>query len=63
VPERLRDSLDVNVLQTDKRDRHLLLFVRPRGRRLAFSAVRTSASGLSPRFPAEHRASCKRKRL
>jgi hypothetical protein len=29
VPERLRDSLDVNVLQTDKRDRHLLLFVRP----------------------------------
>ena len=28
VPERLRDSLDVNVLQTDKRDRHLLLFVR-----------------------------------
>jgi len=29
VPERLRDALDVNVLQTDKRDRHLLLFVRP----------------------------------
>jgi hypothetical protein len=29
VPERLRDSLEVNVLQTDKRDRHLLLFVRP----------------------------------
>lgn len=29
VPERLRDSLDVNVLQTDKNDRHLLLFVRP----------------------------------
>jgi hypothetical protein len=29
VPERWRDSLDVNVLQTDKRDRHLLLFVRP----------------------------------
>jgi len=29
VPEPLRDSLDVNVLQTDKRDRHLLLFVRP----------------------------------
>jgi len=28
VPERLRDSLDLNVLQTDKRDRHLLLFVR-----------------------------------
>jgi hypothetical protein len=28
VPERLRESLDVNVLQTDKRDRHLLLFVR-----------------------------------
>jgi len=29
VPERLRGSLDVNVLQTDKRDRHLLLFIRP----------------------------------
>ena len=29
VPERLRGLLDVNVLQTDKRDRHLLLFVRP----------------------------------
>jgi hypothetical protein len=29
VPEPLSDSLDVNVLQTDKRDRHLLLFVRP----------------------------------
>ena len=29
VPEAMRDSLDVNVLQTDKRDRHLLLFVRP----------------------------------
>lgn len=29
VPEPLRDALDVNVLQTDKRDRHLLLFVRP----------------------------------
>lgn len=29
VPERLRASLDVNVLQTDTRDRHLLLFVRP----------------------------------
>jgi hypothetical protein len=29
VPESLRGSLDVNVLQTDKRDRHLLLFVRP----------------------------------
>jgi len=29
VPEALRDSLDVNVLQTGKRDRHLLLFVRP----------------------------------
>jgi len=29
VPERLRNSLDVNVLQTDKIDRHLLLFVRP----------------------------------
>ena len=29
VPEALRDSLDLNVLQTDKRDRHLLLFVRP----------------------------------
>src|SRR4030095_3031359 len=29
VPERLRDSLDVNVLQTNKRERHLLLFVRP----------------------------------
>ena len=63
VPERLRDSLDVNVLQTNKRDRHLLLFVRPpEGRQPAFSAVTTSASGLSPRFPAEHRASCRRKR-
>jgi hypothetical protein len=29
VPDPMRDSLDVNVLQTDKRDRHLLLFVRP----------------------------------
>ena len=29
VPEPLSDSFDVNVLQTDKRDRHLLLFVRP----------------------------------
>jgi hypothetical protein len=29
VPEPMRRSLDVNVLQTDKRDRHLLLFVRP----------------------------------
>ena len=29
VPEFLRDSLDANVLQADKRDRHLLLFVRP----------------------------------
>src|ERR1043165_955205 len=29
VPEPMRDSLDVNVLQTDKRDRHLLLFIRP----------------------------------
>ena len=29
VPEPLRGSLDVNVLQADKRDRHLLLFVRP----------------------------------
>src|SRR6185312_2204776 len=28
VPEPMRDSLNVNVLQTDKRDRHLLLFVR-----------------------------------
>ncbi len=29
VPEPLQNRLDVNVLQTDKRDRHLLLFVRP----------------------------------
>ena len=29
VPETLSRRLDVNVLQTDKRDRHLLLFVRP----------------------------------
>src|SRR5689334_23162489 len=29
VPEALSQRLDVNVLQTDKRDRHLLLFVRP----------------------------------
>ncbi len=29
VPERLRNTLDVNVLQIDKLDRHLLLFVRP----------------------------------
>ena len=28
VPEPLRDSLDVHVLQADERDRHLLLFVR-----------------------------------
>jgi len=28
VPAQLRASLDVNVLHTDKRDRHLLLFVR-----------------------------------
>ena len=33
VPETLRHSLDVNVLQTDKRDRHLLLFIRrPEGK-------------------------------
>lgn len=37
VPERLRRSLDVNVLQTDKRDRHLLLFVRePEGKAARF---------------------------
>lgn len=29
VPEPLRERLDVSVLQTDKRDRHLLLYVRP----------------------------------
>jgi hypothetical protein len=29
MPEQLRESLDINVLQTDKRDRHLLLFIRP----------------------------------
>lgn len=29
VTEPLRERLDVNVLQTDKRDRHLLLYVRP----------------------------------
>lgn len=29
VAERLHDSLGVNVLQTDKRGRHLLLFIRP----------------------------------
>lgn len=29
VPERLRHLVDANVLQADKRDRHLLLFVRP----------------------------------
>jgi len=29
LPETLSQRLDVNVLQTDKRDRHLLLFVRP----------------------------------
>src|SRR5689334_3641397 len=29
VPGTLSQRLDVNVLQTDKRDRHLLLFVRP----------------------------------
>ena len=29
VPEQLRNSLDVNVLQADKNDRHLLLFIRP----------------------------------
>lgn len=29
VPETLSQRLDVNVLQTDKNDRHLLLFVRP----------------------------------
>ena len=33
IPESLRHSLDVNVLQTDKRDRHLLLFIRrPEGK-------------------------------
>lgn len=33
VPEPLSNSLDVNVLQTDKHDRHLLLFVRrPEGK-------------------------------
>jgi len=37
VPERLRDSLEVNVLQTDKHDRHLLLFVRqPDGKAARF---------------------------
>jgi hypothetical protein len=29
VPEQLSERLDVSVLQADKRDRHLLLFVRP----------------------------------
>jgi hypothetical protein len=29
VPEPVRDSLDLSVLQADKRDRHLLLFIRP----------------------------------
>src|ERR1043165_2892946 len=29
VPEPARDSLDLSVLQADKRDRHLLLFIRP----------------------------------
>src|SRR3982751_3736588 len=29
VPEMLSQRLDVNVLQTERRDRHLLLFVRP----------------------------------
>ncbi len=29
VTEPMRNRLDVNVLQTDKRDRHLLLFIRP----------------------------------
>lgn len=29
VPESLSQSLELNVLQTDKRDRHLLLFIRP----------------------------------
>src|SRR5262249_15114444 len=29
VPEQLRQSLDLEVLQADSRERHLLLFVRP----------------------------------
>jgi len=37
VPEPLQASLEVNVLQTDKRDRHLLLFVRrPDGKAARF---------------------------
>jgi hypothetical protein len=37
VPEMLSQRLDVNVLQTDKRDRHLLLFVRsPEGKPARF---------------------------
>jgi hypothetical protein len=37
VPDRLRDTLDVSVLQADKRDRHLLLFVRqPDGKAARF---------------------------
>jgi hypothetical protein len=37
MPGPLRDSFEVNVLQTDKRDRHLLLFVRtPEGKAARF---------------------------
>jgi hypothetical protein len=37
VPERWRHSIDANVLQTDRRDRHLLLFVRsPEGKAARF---------------------------
>src|SRR5512140_561239 len=37
LPEMLSQRLDVNVLQTDKRDRHLLLFVRsPEGKPARF---------------------------
>jgi len=35
VPEPLRQSLDVDVLQADSRDRHLLLFVRPKEKQAA----------------------------
>jgi len=60
VPEMLSQRLDVNVLQTDKRDR--FLFVRPRENLPGSFADTTSGSGLWRPFRVGHRLSCRPKR-
>src|SRR5262249_10490297 len=52
MPEQLRESLDVNVLQTDKRDRHLLLFIRPsEGKAARFLCGRDEREGFVAAVP------------